>query len=46
LKFETKDYAHALRLERKIKSMKSSKYIQNLANYPELTEKIISETIG
>lgn len=39
----TKDYAHAIRLERLIKSMKSSKYIQNLKKYPELVEKIIQQ---
>ena len=43
LQFELKDYAHAIRLERKIKSMKSRKYILNLSKYPELREKIINE---
>ncbi len=38
------DYAHAIRLEKKIKSMKSSKYIRNLKAYPELLDKIIEET--
>ncbi len=38
------DFAHAVRMERKIKSMKSSKYIQNLKKYPELLEKIRLET--
>ncbi len=38
------DYAHAIRLERKIKSMKSSKYIRNIKQYPEMLEKIINET--
>ena len=37
------DYAHATRLERKIKSMKNSKYIKNLKAYPELLDKIIEE---
>jgi putative endonuclease len=46
LRINADDYSHAIRLERKIKSMKSSKYIQSLANYPELIEKIISETKG
>ena len=41
---EVQDYDHAIRLERKIKSMKSRKYIENLKNYPELRNKIISET--
>jgi putative endonuclease len=44
LTIELEDYSHAVRLERKIKSMKSSKYIQNLKRYPELIEKIILET--
>ena len=38
------DYSHALRVERKIKSMKSSVYIRNLVTYPELVEKLISDT--
>jgi len=38
------DYAHAIRLERKIKSMKSVKYIQNLIMYPELLNKLVSST--
>ncbi|MHB9140412.1 MAG: GIY-YIG nuclease family protein [Paludibacter sp.] len=38
------DYAHAIRLERKIKSMKSVKYIRNLNKYPELLEKLVSST--
>jgi putative endonuclease len=44
LEIEVPDFAHAVRLERKIKSMKSSKYIRNLKQYPELLEKIIKET--
>ncbi|WP_084426805.1 GIY-YIG nuclease family protein [Aequorivita capsosiphonis] len=44
LQFEVGSYAHAIRLERKIKSMKSRKYIMNLSKYPELREKIINET--
>ena len=44
LQFELDDYPHAIRLERKIKSMKSSKYMLNLSKYPELREKIINET--
>jgi len=44
LKFELENYAHAIRLERKIKSMKSSKYILNLLKYPELRKKIVLET--
>ena len=38
------DYAHAIRIERKIKSMKSSKYIHNLVKYPELIENLLSST--
>jgi putative endonuclease len=44
LLIDVMDYSHAIRLERKIKSMKSSKYIKNLKVYPELLEKIIEET--
>ncbi|HEY5592570.1 MAG TPA: GIY-YIG nuclease family protein [Paludibacter sp.] len=40
----TNDYAHAIRLERKIKSMKSVQYIKNLIKFPELLEKLISST--
>ena len=46
LKFECDDYPHAVRLERKIKSMKSSKYIANLLKYPELRRKVLEETRG
>ena len=42
LTYET--FAHAIRLERKIKSMKSRVYIENLKKYPELREKIWKET--
>jgi putative endonuclease len=44
LKFDCDDYAHAIRLERKIKSMKSRVYIQNLLKYADLREKIFLET--
>jgi putative endonuclease len=44
LKIHTESYPHAIRLERKIKSMKSSKYIFNLKKYPELIVKIFEET--
>ena len=40
----TDNYEHAIRLERKIKAMKSKKYIQNLLKYNELIEKIFNET--
>ncbi|MCF8365333.1 MAG: GIY-YIG nuclease family protein [Bacteroidales bacterium] len=36
LKIPANDFAHAVRMERKIKLMKSSKYIRNLKQYPEL----------
>ncbi|WP_116771545.1 GIY-YIG nuclease family protein [Maribacter litoralis] len=44
LKFDCDNYAHAIRLERKIKSMKSSVYLQNLTKYAELQDKIFNET--
>ena len=44
LRMDASDYSQARRLERKIKSMKSSKYIENLKNYPELLAKILAET--
>ena len=37
-----KDYPMAIRIERKIKSMKSSNYIKNLIKYPELLSKLVS----
>lgn len=42
--FEVDKIEHALRIVKKIKSMKSSKYIRNLTLYPELSEKIKIET--
>ncbi|KQC32346.1 hypothetical protein AAU57_02635 [Nonlabens sp. YIK11] len=44
LKLECHDYNHALRLEKKIKRMKSSTYIKNLIRYEEMREKVINET--
>ena len=41
---KTLNYAHAVRVERKIKSMKSSVYIRNLVTYPELVEKVVLNT--
>ena len=38
------DFAHAVRIERYIKSQKSSKYIRNLKVYPELIDKIIEKS--
>lgn len=36
LRIDAPDYAHAFRIERKIKSMKSKVFIRNLGKYPEL----------
>ena len=44
LDIHANDYAHAVRIERKIKSMKSSVYIRNLKKYPELVRKIVQNT--
>jgi putative endonuclease len=41
---EARDYPHAIRIERKIKAMKNRKYIHNLKKYPELLEKIKTQT--
>ena len=38
------DYPHAIRIERKIKAMKSSRYIRNLVKYENLRVKIYNET--
>ena len=38
------DSAHAIRIERKIKKMKSSKFIINLIAFPELIQKVVHET--
>ncbi|MEO1013047.1 MAG: GIY-YIG nuclease family protein [Bacteroidota bacterium] len=46
LKFECGEYAHAIRLERKIKSIKSEKYVENLITYPKLRQKIFNATRG
>jgi len=45
LKIETQDYAHAIRIERKIKSMKSRVYIENLKKYSELVDKVFNNTL-
>ena len=39
------DYAHAIRIERKVKSMKSRTYIHNLVKYPELHQALVSSTL-
>ncbi len=41
LLIELENRNRALIIERKIKSMKSSKYIENLKKYPEIMEKLI-----
>ena len=40
LKIEAYDFSHAIRMERKIKAMKSSVYIRNLMKYKELQDKL------
>ena len=42
--FDCINYSHAIRLEKKIKSMKSKVYIQNLIKCPELRTKIFGQT--
>ncbi len=42
--FEVDSYAHTIRIEKKIKSIKSRKYIENLKRYDELKEKLIKKT--
>ena len=44
LNIPVENYNHAIRIERKIKAMKSSNYIKNLKKYPELLTKIITQT--
>ncbi len=44
LRIDAMEYSHAIRIEKKIKSMKSSIYIKNLLKYPELISKIFEET--
>ncbi|MCO4807666.1 MAG: GIY-YIG nuclease family protein [Flavobacteriales bacterium] len=46
IEIETTNYARAVRIERKIKAMKSRRYIETLIVYPELVSKIYNETIG
>ena len=40
----TSDFAKAIRMERKIKSMKSVNYIYNLKKYPEMVDKLLTST--
>ena len=44
LNINCETFAHALRIEKKIKSMKSRVYIENLKKYPELVAKITEVT--
>ena len=44
IRIDTENVKHARRIELKIKSMKSSKYIRNLKKYPELVQKIYDQT--
>ena len=44
LYFQVEHLDHAVRVERKIKSMKSSVYIRNLKKYYELRQKLIDLT--
>ncbi len=44
LSLEAIDYPHAIRMERKIKSMKSKTFIRNLKQYSELRKKLIIQT--
>lgn len=45
LEIEAESFAHAHRMELKIKSMKSKKYVENLVLHPELVRKVFLETI-
>ena len=40
LSIECKDRNQAMKIERKIKSMKSVRYIENLEKHPEIIEKL------
>ena len=42
---ETLNYSHAMRVEKKVKSMKSTVYLRNLLAYPELVEKLLFKTL-
>ena len=44
LAIPSKDYAHAIRMEKTIKAMKSSVFIKNLKKYPELQDKLFLKT--
>ena len=44
--FQTNSYDHAIRIERKLKSMKSRIYLENLKKYPDLVDKIWNENFN
>ena len=44
--FQVSDFKLAIRIEHKIKSMKSKVYIQNLAKYPEMVQNLIIQNQG
>ena len=44
LTIQADDYPHAVRMERKIKSMKSATYIRNLKEYIGLRQKLVEAT--
>ena len=44
LDIQVDTYNHALRIERKIKAMKSAVFKQNLKKYPEMVQRLINET--
>ena len=43
LSIECLDMAHALKIEKHIKRMKSKQYILNLKKYPEIIDKLIAK---
>ncbi len=44
LSLDVKTYDHAIRIERKIKAMKSKTYIKNLKKYQDMRDKLIINT--
>ncbi len=44
LSIETTEYPQAKRIEMAIKKKKSAKFIKNLKQYPELIDKLLSQT--
>ena len=45
LTIENLEYAHARKLERHIKKMKSRKYLENLLLFPEMIERVRNSTL-